>query len=69
MGTTRDVGRRLAKFYAALAELKREVILARVSKRARRARGFDDLVAVSAEVSESWKGHGAVEEIREQRGR
>ena len=67
-----SVDERLDRLYAELAQLKRAVILERVTATATpppaAADALHRLRAIAAEVFERWVGPGAVEEIRAQRG-
>ena len=66
------VDERLDRLYAELADLKRAVILSRVSDEVVPSPSTSSVLralrGAAAEVSALWEGPGAVEEIRSQRG-
>jgi hypothetical protein len=60
------VQQQIDKLYADLADLKRQVILQAAVERAGSAEAWQDLKDATREISASWTGPGAVDEVRAQ---
>ena len=67
MANLKEIERRLDNLYVSLSELKRYMILNLPPARPKTRRAWNDLMAASVEVSASWSGPAAVEEISSQR--
>ena len=52
-----------------IVALKKTLIVSKINKKAKNKKKLDDLKKLSKEVSEKWKGHGSVEEIKNQRSK
>ncbi len=61
-------GDRLDDVYRELGQLRRASVLDAPARAAADSEAWDDLLGAVAEVSARWRGPGAVEEIRAQRG-